>query len=217
MVRYYNYHKQLVNCSVIWRTGGVMRLLLPCVVTHTLDVKKMSLLKVIRSIRDVCQWCGKFSVSTNTTCFIRKSPRMILLNTLMSMWLNGDYFPQNYKEIYLYNGGAVCFLRMVVIEHHCLLLQPCSVGDTWKKGYAALVRTILTRETRSTWRKTCPSSTLCSTNPTWNEPEPLRWKDGVYCLSHGSAFFVTQRMNLKVLHCPFHATQIKPKQSTQMY
>ena len=29
----------------------------------------------------------------------------------------------------------------------------------------------LTGENRSTWRKTCPSATLSTTNPTWIDPE----------------------------------------------
>jgi hypothetical protein len=216
MVRCYNYHKQLFNCSVIWRTGGAVSLLLPCVVTHTWDVKKMSLWKVIRSIRKVYQWCGKLSVTISTTCLSRKSPRIILLNTFMRMWLNGDYFPiQNQKLIFIM--GEQCVLCEWLLFHDPVSYCSHVVLVIVKEWICSIGGTILTWENQSTWRKTCPSSTLSSTNATWNEPEPLQWEDGDHRLSHGSAFFVTQGVNLQVLHCPFHAPQIQPNQSTQIY
>jgi hypothetical protein len=53
----------------------------------------------------------------------------------------------------------------------------------------------LTGENRSTWRKTCPSATLSTTNPTWTDP---RWNRGLRGespatnrLSHGTASCAT--------------------------
>jgi hypothetical protein len=57
----------------------------------------------------------------------------------------------------------------------------------------------LTGENRSTQRKTCPSTTLSTTNPTWTDPGSnpgLRGeRPATYCLSHGTA---RQETNLNI-------------------
>jgi hypothetical protein len=46
----------------------------------------------------------------------------------------------------------------------------------------------LTGENRSTRRKTCPSGTLSTTNPTWTDPGLCGEKRASNRLSHGTAF-----------------------------
>ena len=64
----------------------------------------------------------------------------------------------------------------------------------------------LTGENRHTRRKTCPSATLSTTNPTWTDPgSNLGLRDerpATYRLSHGTAFLT----ELNVIG-PVHATK----------
>jgi len=192
--------RQQVNFSVAWRTRGVIRHHLPCVLKHTWNAKKISFSKFIRSVIEAFQWCGKFPVAINTTFLSRKSARINLLNIFTRMWLNGDYFPKQHQETDLYNGGAVCSLRMVVIWRPFHLLQSCSVGDTWKNGYAPLVGQYWHGRTAVLWGKPAPRATVSSTNPTWIEPEPARWEDGdtawtmsvlnLWCRKWNSRFYI---------------------------
>jgi hypothetical protein len=48
----------------------------------------------------------------------------------------------------------------------------------------------LTRENRRTRRKTCPSPTLSTTNPTWTDPEsnPILRGPATNRLNHGTAY-----------------------------
>jgi hypothetical protein len=46
----------------------------------------------------------------------------------------------------------------------------------------------LTGENRSTWRKTCPSATLSTTNPTWTDPGLRGERPATNRLSHDTAY-----------------------------
>jgi hypothetical protein len=58
----------------------------------------------------------------------------------------------------------------LVPKHGCLLTLPYYVFPTWYQFGERRWNSILTGENRRTRRKTCPSATLSTTNPTWIDP-----------------------------------------------
>jgi hypothetical protein len=62
----------------------------------------------------------------------------------------------------------------------------------------------LTGENQSTRGKSCPSATLCTTNPTWTDPglnPGLRGdRSATNRLSHGTAYYVALTEVIKILN-----------------